>query len=282
VLALWAEQDVIVADEFRDGNVPAGIGNARVIEKAVAALPGKFDHIYVRGDSALYAHEAMAWMDTRAIGYAISADMTGPLKAAILALPQDNWKVERMDEDGVREWAEVDFVPDDRIYKKGHVTLRRYLAIRFRPRQGDLLGSSDGVKHFCIVTNRSDPKGGCGLDIIHWHRGKAGTIEHAHDVLMNELAGWALPSQKFGANAAWLRLNALLYNLLSAFKRIGLPEELRDARPKRLRFLVLNCVGKVVRHARQTLLRFADSLSRTYADAPRTIFNLPRPSLAGV
>ena len=27
MLALWAEQDVIVADEFRDGNVPAGSGN---------------------------------------------------------------------------------------------------------------------------------------------------------------------------------------------------------------------------------------------------------------
>jgi hypothetical protein len=40
----------------------------------------------------------------------------------------------------------------------------------------------------------------------------------------------------------------LLYNLLSAFKR-GLPEEMRDARPKRLRFLVLNTLGKVVRHA---------------------------------
>jgi hypothetical protein len=43
VLALWAEQDVIVADEFRDGNVPAGCGNARMIEKAVAALAGTFD-----------------------------------------------------------------------------------------------------------------------------------------------------------------------------------------------------------------------------------------------
>ena len=28
VLALWAEQDVIVADEFRDGNVPLGLGFA--------------------------------------------------------------------------------------------------------------------------------------------------------------------------------------------------------------------------------------------------------------
>ena len=29
VIALWAEQDVVVADEFRDGNVPAGTGNRR-------------------------------------------------------------------------------------------------------------------------------------------------------------------------------------------------------------------------------------------------------------
>jgi hypothetical protein len=40
---------------------------------------------------------------------------------------------------------------------------------------------------------------------------------------MNELAGAALPSQKFGVNAAWLRLNVILYNLLSAYKRVGLP-----------------------------------------------------------
>lgn len=54
VLALWAEQDVIVADEFRDGNVPAGSGNRRVVDKALAALPGGIDKIYLRGDSALY------------------------------------------------------------------------------------------------------------------------------------------------------------------------------------------------------------------------------------
>jgi hypothetical protein len=55
---------------------------------------------------------------------------------------------------------------------------------------------------------------------------------------MNELAGAALPSQKFGANAARLRLNVFLYNLLSAYKRVRLPEEFHTARPKRLRLLL--------------------------------------------
>ena len=134
------------------------------------------------------------------------------------------------------------YLPSDGIWKKDAVSPRRYLAIRIRPRQGDLLRDGNRVRHFCVVTNRSDPEGGCGLDLIRWHRGKAGTIEHAHDVLMNELAGAALPSQKFGANAAWLRLNVILYNLLSAYKRVGLPEELHTARPKRLRLLLLNTV----------------------------------------
>jgi len=154
--------------------------------------------------------------------------------------------------------------------------------IRLRPRQGELLRDGAPIRHLCIVTNRSDPAGGSGLDLIRWHRQKAGTIEHAHDVLTNELAGAALPSQKFGANAAWLRLNVILYNLLSAYKRVGLPEELHTARPKRLRFLLLNTVGKVVRHARETLLRCAKEIARTLAGPPRTRFALKPPALAGV
>jgi hypothetical protein len=186
----------------------------------------------------------------------------------IAALPEDHWKLDREETDAIREWAEVNYLPSDGILKKDAVSPRRYLAIRVRPRQGELLRDGNRVRHFCIVTNRSDPEGGSGLDLIRWHRGKAGTIEHAHDVLMNELAGAALPSQKFGANAAWLRLNVILYNLLSAYKRVGLPEEFHTARPKRLRFLLLNTVAKVVRHARETLLSCTKEVAPALADAP--------------
>ena len=282
VLALWAEQDVIVADEFRDGNVPAGSGNRRVVEKALAALPGGIDKIYLRGDSALYEHDLMRWLDEQAIGYAISADMSPQLAECIAALPEGHWKPDKPEIDAIREWAEVNYLPSGGIWKKDAVSPRRYLAIRIRPRQGELLRDGNRLRHFCIVTNRSDPEGGSGLDLIRWHRQKAGTIEHAHDVLMNELAGAALPSQKFGANAAWLRLNVILYNLLSAYKRVGLPEELHTARPKRLRFLLLNTVGKVVRHARETLLRCTTQIARALAGPPRTRFSLKRPALAGV
>jgi hypothetical protein len=63
---------------------------------------------------------------------------------------------------------------------------------------------------------------------------------------------------------------------------IGLPEEFHTARPKRLRFLLLNTVGKVVRHAREILLRCTKEIARALAGPPRTCFALKRPALAWV
>ena len=257
VVAVWAEQDLIIHDEFRDGNVPAGCGNVRILERAVAALPAGATQIFVRGDSALYEQEVLAWCEApaREIGYAISADMSPQLHAEILRLPESVWQLDRAEPDVIREWAEVPYVPDDGDHRKDRPCVRRYLAVRVRRRQGELFADGSTVKHFAIVTNRE----GDGLTLIRWHREKAGTVEHAHHVLKNELAAAALPSGKFGANAAWFRLNVLTYNLLSALKRLALPGDLSAARPKRLRFLVFNTVGKVVQHARRTLVRFTSA-----------------------
>jgi len=45
--------------------------------------------------------------------------------------------------------------------------------------------------------------------LIEWHREKAGTIEGVPDVWKHELGAGVMPSQYFGANAAWLRLAAI-------------------------------------------------------------------------
>ncbi len=268
VVAVWAEQDLIVHDEFRDGNVPAGCGNVRILERAVAALPSGVSNIFVRGDSARYEQEVLAWCEepARGIGYAISADMSPPLRAEIERLPETAWQPDREEPDVIREWAEVPYVPDDKDYRKDRPCVRRYLAIRVRHRQGELFADGSPVKYFTIVTNRA----GDGLTLIRWHREKAGTVEHVHHVLKNELAAAALPSGKFGANAAWFRLNVLTYNLLSALKRLALPGDFSDARPKRLRFLVFNTVGKVIHHARRTLLRLTTAAQQTFLALARS------------
>lgn len=69
-------------------------------------------------------------------------------------------------------------------------------------------------------------------DLVRWHWEKAGTIEHVHWSMKDELGAGVLPSQRFGANAAWFRINAITYNLLTLLKRRALPERFRLARPK--------------------------------------------------
>lgn len=264
VVVLWAEQDLIVHDEFRDGNVPAGSGNVRILERALAALPKGIEEVCLRADSALYEQSVLRLCQDKKIRYAISADLSQELKRAILAIPDERWQLDRDEGDALKQWAEVDFTPDDRTHRKDSIA-PRYLAVRILKKQGALFRDGNDRKHFAVVTNREDD----GLAILRWHRGKAGSVEHVHDILKNDLAAAALPSQKFGANAAWFRANVILANLFVAM-RAPLPEDFARARPKRLRFELLNTVGRVIVHARQTLLRLVLAPVRHALDLIRT------------
>src|SRR3990172_4220053 len=59
----------------------------------------------------------------------------------------------------------------------------------------------------------------CGASHLRWHRGKAGTVEQTLRVLRDERAAGVCPSGRLGANAAWLRLQVVTYNLLGCRQR---------------------------------------------------------------
>ena len=68
---------------------------------------------------------------------------------------------------------------------------------------------------------------------------------------------FAVLSNLWEWNAERLRLAVIAQNVLTALKRIALPAELLRARPKRLRFLIINTAGRIVQHARKMRLRLA-------------------------
>ena len=267
MLAVWAEMNLVLADEFRDGNVPAAYQGLPVAKAAFAALPSTVNEYYFRGDSACHEHELIDWLRDEKrpegpqgfIGFGVSARMSAALRQAVAAVPEERWEAYgKPDAEVTRECADVTFVPNEHSEHRDTQPLR-YIAIRIRPRQGGLLNDGTQAKHFAVVTNIRDWK---PARLLQWHREKAGTIEAVHDVLKNELAAGVLPCGRFGANAAWLRLAVLTFNTLTALKRLALPVELLQARPKRLRFLFFNTAGRFVQHARKTMLRLAMSVSR--------------------
>lgn len=252
VIAVWAELGLIVGDQFRDGNVPAGMGNLPFVRAVIEDLPSQITVRRVRGDSAMYEQKLLAYLDDEGIEFAISADMSRELRAAIEELPKNAWQVFR-DRDGVvredgRFWAEVPFVPEDGRPKGSEPF--RYVAIRL-PQQQELFDEVP-TKFVALVSNRWSMEGN---ELINWHREKCGTVEYRHDLLKNDLAARVFPSGKFGVNAAWYRFNVLAHNLKVACARLALtgPEWVR-MRPSTFNFRWVRRAGRVISHARTLFL----------------------------
>ncbi len=276
VAAYWVEQDLIVHDQFRHGNVPAAMGNRGVLQAALQNLPKGIETIRVRGDTALYEQELLRFLDRQKVEFAISADMSAELRAAIEALDDKEWQQLSPREGGKakeeRWWAEVPFVPEDLKAHKGEPPFR-YVAIRLPPRliQLDLFEKPDETKYVALVTNRW---GLPGPELIHWHREKCGTIEHVHDRLKHDVGARLFPSSKFGANAAWYRLAVIALNLFSAMIHLSLPEEWHHERLSTARFRFFNRAGRVISHARRYLVvvsQIALPLMETYLSVRRIL-----------
>lgn len=250
LVATWAEEELVLADEFRDGNVAGGEDPLSSARRAFGQLPARVTQRYYRADSASYYEPLLKWLASEGIGFTISADMGPELRAVCTAVPAQDWKELEKRTTETASIAEVEFAPGS--WPKTAQPLR-YLAIRFDPAQGSLF-ASEGPKYLAVVTNRQDLK---PAELVRWHWEKAGTIEHVHRVMKDELAAGVMPSQSFGANAAWFRINALSFNLLTVLKRRALPERLRRARPKRLRFEIFSIPARLTLRQRQLVADIA-------------------------
>ncbi len=241
LVAVWAEQQLIVAEEFRDGNVAGGEDPLSSVRRAFANLPAWVVQRRFRADSAAYYTPLLKYLVQEKIGFAISADMGKELRACCVAVGQERWEALDEREHERVDVAEVEFTPGN--WPRDAKPLR-YIALRFTPRQQELFQSTE-VSYHAVVSNRDDLS---VAQIVRWHRQKAGTIEQVHRVLKDELGAGVLPSARFGANAAWFRINALTFNVLSVLKRQALSPRFREARPKRLRYELFTLPGELVTH----------------------------------
>jgi hypothetical protein len=298
----WAEQGMVVHTEFRDGNVPAGYEQRRVLEAALASLPAGVEKVYLREDTAGYEWDLLTYCAEGkherfgVIEFAVGADVTPEFKKAVAQVADEEWqplrrRVEGQWQETAQQWAEVCFVPNTVGHKKGGPSYR-FIAIREPLEQPALPGMSgqaelpfptmsfeaQGVyKVFGIVTNRDLP----GEELIRWYRERCGKSEEAHGVMKEDLAGGKLPSGDFGENAAWWWIMILALNLNEAMKQLVLGGSWVTKRMKAIRFALIHLPGRVKERSRQLIVRLGHghpSLETLLTARQRIAALVPQPS----
>jgi len=271
----WAEQEVVLYTEFRDGNVPAGHEIRRVVGEALVHLPEGIKTVRLRSDTAAYQHDFLRWCDDGAnkpvgrIEFTVGCDVTGEFKKAVAGVEGGDWHPLYREVNGEKigtgqEWAEVCFVPNAIGHSRSGPQWR-YLAIREVLKQRELPGMEEQMslpfptlemtgqryKLFGMVTNMEWDGG----DLIPWHYRRCGKSEEAHAIMKDDLAGGTMPSGKFGENAAWWWIMMLALNLNAILKRLALPQEWTPKRMKAVRLSLIRLPGKILERSRCMMIR---------------------------
>jgi hypothetical protein len=289
----WAEQDLLVRSEFRDGNVPANYNLLRVFQESLERLPEGVDSVYYRGDSASFVQELLRYCAEGknerfgTVHFTISTRTSAAFRNKVRRVKDEDWKTVYCKlPDGrlkrtKQQYAEVGYVPHWASHQDAPTY--RFLAIReFQSPQlalseleNDQLKLPFPTMNFkglgCykvtgIVSNRLEMPAN---DLILWHRERCGKSEEVHVVQKDDLAGGKMPSGYFGVNAAWWSIMVLAYNLNSAMKRLVLsrPEMPRPngrkgrrgnwkyRRLKAIRFGLINIPGRMIQHGRQLIIK---------------------------
>ncbi len=142
----------------------------------------------------------------------------------------------------------------DRINLSAWPDGARVIVRRERPHPGAQLSFTDHDGHrFQAILTDQDGENIAALERLHRARARARVedrIRGAKDCGLTNL-----PFRDFDANAVWLELVLIAQELLFYTQTLALDGELARAEPKRLRYRLLHCAGRLAFHARQALLR---------------------------
>ncbi|SPE55681.1 hypothetical protein SBV1_2270024 [Verrucomicrobia bacterium] len=94
--------------------------------------------------------------------------------------------------------------------------------------------------------------------VWHFYDGRAGMDPRIGE-LREHFALRKIPTRAFEANALYLEVIRLAYNLVTAFQRMCLPADWQDLTLKRLRYRLLWLPGELTRPQNRPILRLADS-----------------------
>ena len=241
----------VIDADFRDGNEAPANENLEFIKQCQLQLPigTKFDR--VRIDSAGYQAAIFNHCDKEEMLFTISGRKDKSVWASINAIKEDDWetlsKREKISE-FIHTMNDTDNAFRMIVVKKDITPvltgMESCIPEEVKEQQKDEM-------YYCVATNDNDLT---AIEIVKLHRQRGETSENKIKELKNGFNMSYLPTSNFEANSFYFAIGTLAYNLFLLFKQI-LDKNLQQHTVKTIRYKLFNIAGKVISHARETVLK---------------------------
>jgi len=241
----------VIDVDFREGNEAPANENLEFLKQCELQLPlgRKFDRF--RADSASYQSEIFNYCEEKKILFSVTAKKNTNVFESIKNIKDEDWhtfsKREKVAE-FIHTMQDTDNAFRMIVIKKDITptlpTLEGYIGDEVMMQYQDEI-------YYCIATNDNDLT---PAEIIKLHRQRGETSENKIKELKNGFNMSYLPSSNLQANAFYFHIGTVAYNLFLLFKQI-LDKNLQKHTVKTIRYKLYNIAGKVISHARETILK---------------------------
>ncbi len=253
LLCLEANSSFLWDTELRPGNAGTWAGSDQLLASCLLCLPADIREVRVRADAGFGFDPVLTLLEQRPADYAVVARLTTALKRALGGLRYHRlnarWEIAEF-EHRLSGWpcARRCIVARRKIEETEPeptlFTLDRYL---YRAWFTNLSLTPAGVWNF--YEGRLTPAG-----VWNFYEGRAGMEPRIRE-LRDDYALRKIPTRAFAANALYLEVLRLAYNLVTAFQRTCLPEGWQSLTLSKLRHRLFWLPGELTRPQNRPTLR---------------------------
>jgi hypothetical protein len=230
--------------ELRRGDAGTWAGSVELLAGCFLSTPSDIRELRVRADAGFGYHPVLEMLEARPAQYAVVARMTASLKRALGGL-----RYERLNPRW--EIAEFEHRSSDWPQSRRCIVARRL--IEETDPEPTLFTLERYLYRAWFTSLPLTPAG-----VWHFYDGRA-AMETRIRELREDFALRKIPTRAFAANALYLEVVRLAYNLVTAFQRTCLPQEWQSLTLSKLRHQLFWLPGELTRPQNRPTLRLANA-----------------------
>jgi Transposase DDE domain group 1 len=244
LLCLEANSSFLWDTELRRGDAGTWAGSVELLASCFLSSPSDIRELRVRADAGFGYGPVLEMLEARPAQYAVVARMTPSLKRALGGLRYERFN---------RRWEITEFEHRAHDWPKA----RRCIVARRLIEESEpepTLFTLERYLYRAWFTNLPLTPAG----VWHFYDGRAGMEPRIRE-LREDFALRKIPTRAFAANALYLEVVRLAYNLVIAFQRTCLPEDWQSLTLSKLRHKLFWLPGELTRPDNRPTLRLANS-----------------------